>query len=199
MWMVAAPVIWPFFKKFRQKLLKDDATTLAPTSIFLYLQQLCLLFVLVTIITRMHSSRMRTARSLTVSRRILCTPPHNHAWSPGNHAHPPGNHAHPQQPRTPPNNHTPPGNHACPPATTHTPSNHTCPLQQPCTLPSNHTCPPLATTHTPPETMHAPQQPRTPPGNHTSPATMPAPPPVDRILDTRFWKYYLGPNFVCGR
>ena len=24
-------------------------------------------------------------------------------------------------------------------------------------------------------------------------------PPVDRILDTRFWKYYLGPKFVCGR
>ena len=24
-------------------------------------------------------------------------------------------------------------------------------------------------------------------------------PPMDRILDTRFWKYYLAPNFVCGR
>ena len=24
-------------------------------------------------------------------------------------------------------------------------------------------------------------------------------PPVDRILDTRYWKYYLAPNFVCGR
>ena len=24
-------------------------------------------------------------------------------------------------------------------------------------------------------------------------------PPVDRILDTRFWKYYLAPDFVCGR
>ena len=24
-------------------------------------------------------------------------------------------------------------------------------------------------------------------------------PPVNRILDTRFWKYYLAPNFVCGR
>ena len=23
--------------------------------------------------------------------------------------------------------------------------------------------------------------------------------PVDRILDTHFWKYYLAPNFVCGR
>ena len=25
------------------------------------------------------------------------------------------------------------------------------------------------------------------------------PTPVDRILDIRFWKYYLAPNFVCGR
>ena len=24
-------------------------------------------------------------------------------------------------------------------------------------------------------------------------------PPIDRILDMRFWKYYLAPNFVCGR
>ena len=24
------------------------------------------------------------------------------------------------------------------------------------------------------------------------------PPPVDRILDTCYWKYYLAPNFVCG-
>ena len=24
------------------------------------------------------------------------------------------------------------------------------------------------------------------------------PTPPDRILDTRFWKYYLAPNFVCG-
>ena len=27
----------------------------------------------------------------------------------------------------------------------------------------------------------------------------PPPSPVDRILDTCFWKYYLAPNFVCGR
>ena len=24
-------------------------------------------------------------------------------------------------------------------------------------------------------------------------------PLVDRILDTRYWKYYLAPNFLCGR
>ena len=24
-------------------------------------------------------------------------------------------------------------------------------------------------------------------------------PPVNRILDTRYWKYHLAPNFVCGR
>ena len=69
----------------------------------------------------------------------------------------------------------PPGNHACPPATTHAP-------QQPCMPPSNHACPP-ATTH-PPTTRHSPRQP------HTT--------PVDRILDTRFWKYYLDPNFAAG-
>ena len=30
-------------------------------------------------------------------------------------------------------------------------------------------------------------------------AGIPTPPPVERILDTRFSKYYLAPNFVCGR
>ena len=29
--------------------------------------------------------------------------------------------------------------------------------------------------------------------------TSPGTPPVDRILDTRYWKYYLAPNFVCRR
>ena len=69
----------------------------------------------------MHSIRMRTVRSVTVSRRI---------------------------PRTPPCNHTPPATMHAPPATTHAPCNHTCPLQ-PCTPrlqprtppPHNHTCP----------------------------------------------------------
>ena len=31
------------------------------------------------------------------------------------------------------------------------------------------------------------------------PAYTEADPPVNRILDTRLWKYYLAPNFVCGR
>ena len=31
------------------------------------------------------------------------------------------------------------------------------------------------------------------------PACTEADPPVNRILDARFWKYYLAPNFVCGR
>ena len=87
---------------------------------------------------------MRTARSLTISRRILhmppqqpCTPPHATP-----HAAPATMHA-PQQPCMPP------GNHECPPATTYAPwqphmppGNHACP-------PSNHACPP-ATTHAPP-------------------------------------------------
>ena len=64
-------------------------------------------------ITRMHSSRMRTARSLTVSRRIPCTPP--------------------QQPHPPPaTTHTPVATTHAPSATMHAPPrNH-----QPCTPPS---------------------------------------------------------------
>ena len=34
------------------------------------------------------------------------------------------------------------------------------------------------------------------PRGSTCPGT---PLPVDRILDTRYWKYYLASNFVCGR
>ena len=94
-------------------------------------------------ITRMHSSRMHTTHSLTVSH-----------WK--NHAHPPG------KPHTPPGATT----HA-PGATTYAPweqprmspleqpctplSNHACPPEQPHMPPrSNHACPPGATTHTPP-------------------------------------------------
>ena len=91
--------------------------------------------------TRMHSSRMCATHSLTVSCRILCTPPATmHApWQP---CMPPCSHACPQQPCTPPCNHTcSPGNHTCPPATTYAPRNYTCP----------------------PATTHAPPQPHTPP------------------------------------
>ena len=98
----------------------------------------------------MHSSRMRTARSLTVSRRILCMPPPQPHMPSRDHA-PPCNHAHPPQPcmhaplqpctsRQP----CPPSNHACPLATIHPSGNHACPPQQP---------------HMPP------RQPRTPPGS----------------------------------
>ena len=97
------------------------------------------------ILTRMHSSRMRTARSLTVSHRK------NHACPPRANTHAP-----PVQPCTPS-----PSNHAHPPrATTHAPR------EQPHTPPqSNHACPPGATTHAPPRaTTHAPpEQPRMPP------------------------------------
>ena len=66
-------------------------------------------------ITRMHSSRMRTARSLTVSHRILrMAPP----------PHPPCNHTCPLPEKTthPPRKTThaaPRKNHACPPKKTH--------------------------------------------------------------------------------
>ena len=134
----------------------------------------------------MHSSRMCTARSLTISCHILCTP--------CNHAHPPTAMHGPLQPCMPPSNHAhmhpttthaPPSNHACPPATTHAP-NHTCPLatmhtpRQPCT-PPNHTCPPA--------TMHAPRQPCTTPGNNTRPPRG----------QTHTCKNITFANYVCGR
>ena len=143
----------------------------------------------------MHSNRMCTAHSLTVSCRILCMLPPQPRMAPCNHTWPPATtHA--------PYNHAPPSNHAHPPATMHTPlatmhppSNHACP--------PNHACPWQPCT--PPATMHAPWQPCMPPSNHACPsATTHAPlatmhgPPMDRILDTRFWKYYLAPNFFCG-
>ena len=117
--------------------------------------------------TRMHSSRMHTAHSLTVSRLILCMPP--------------------SQLRTPPNNHachqqpcTSPDSHASPAATAHTPQQPCTPPatmhapQQPCMPPGNYT--PLATTH-------APWQPLTPP-NHAHPRATTHVPPVNRITHT---------------
>ena len=103
----------------------------------------------------MHSSRMRTARSLTISRHVLCMPPAT-MHGPRNHACPPQlctppYHACPPQPCMPPLSCMPPCNHACPPY-------HACP--------HNHTCP------LPPPTTHAP-----PPATHACP-------PVNRITDT---------------
>ena len=134
----------------------------------------------------MHSSRMRTARSLIVSPYLVVS----HARPPGATTHAPPaatTHAPREQPCMPPRS-----NHAWPPqgATTHAP------LEQPCMPPppvSNHACPreqpcmPLgATMHTPSgATMHAP------PGATTHASATPPPPPatthapaVDRITDT---------------
>ena len=125
--------------------------------------------------TRMHSSRMRTARSLIVSPYLVVshTPPRatTHAPPESNHACPPGAtmHAPPG-----PTMHAPQSNHAHPPgatthpptATTHAPqSNHTpLPLGQPC-------MPPRATMHTPLEQPRTPpQQPRMPPRATTHPS-----------------------------
>ena len=142
----------------------------------------------------MHSSRMHTACSLTVSRHNLCMPPttRHTPWQP---CMPPCNHTCPPQPCMPP------GNHACPLATMHAPSNHACPLQ-PCTPPTtthvpttmhaphNHACPPA--------TMHALWQPCMPPGNHAPPQQpcmpprqpcmppwQPCTPPVNRMTNRR--------------
>ena len=98
-------------------------------------------------ITRMHSSRMRTARSLIVSLYLVVS----HARPPGATMHTPQ-----EQPHTPPRAtmHAPLG------ATMHAPgSNHTCPPR------SNHACPPGVTTHAPQEQWPTPprEQPCMPP------------------------------------
>ena len=147
-------------------------------------------------------------RSRGVGGQQPCTPWQPH-MSPGNHACPPATMHTPGQPHTPwatthappttthaPSNHTcPPGNHACPLATMHAPQQPHMPLPATTHPTSNHAHPP-GTMHTPlpPATMHTPgdkahpQQPHIPPGNHVPPCQQPrtSPPPVDRILDTRF-------------
>ena len=107
--------------------------------------------------TRMHSSRMCTACSLTVSHRILCMPPTTmHAPLP-------------LQPCMPPATTHAPHNHKChlqpctPPATTHPPTTHA--PQQPCMPPATmHSPQPLPHPATPPPHQHG-----TPPHNNTSP------------------------------
>ena len=94
--------------------------------------------------TRMHSSRMRTARSLIVSPYLVIS-----------HVCPPPGatmHAPPEQPCTPPGatTHAPPEQPRMPPgATMHPPQEQPCtpPPEQPCTPPpSNHAHPPLSQT-----------------------------------------------------
>ena len=133
----------------------------------------------------MHSSRMRTARSLTVSPYLVVS-----------HAHPPL-----EQPCMPPREQP-----CMPPlgATMHAPqeqpcmppqSNHACPREQPCTPPgsnprSNHACPlpPGATMHTP-----SPQEQPCMPPRATTHA-----PPVDRMW-THASENITLPQLRCGR
>ena len=89
-----------------------------------------------TLLTRMHSSRMHTARSLTVSRHIPCMPPGCHACPPLPHM-PPGCHAHP-----PAATHPPAAMHA-PPAAMHAPQLPQCLPWLPCMPPGCHACPPV--------------------------------------------------------
>ena len=126
-------------------------------------------------LTRMHSSRMRTTRSLTISCSIC-------------HAHPPAMHA---------------PFHACHPPATHAPLPCTSPCHAwcPCHTHPCHACPPA--THAPPAT-YAPCHTHPPPCMPPLPCMPPAlyaplpciPPPVVRILYTRFWKYYLAPTLL---
>ena len=144
----------------------------------------------------MHSSRMLTARSLTISRCIPHMPPSNHTCplQPFDHACPPTMHT-PPQPCTPlATMHSPwqlcrptttmhapwqpcisPGNHTCPP------SNHAHPTKQPIP-PTNHTHPPPATTHAPP--------------SHTLPNHAHPLPPCGQ---TDTCKNITFANFFCGR
>ena len=101
----------------------------------------------------MYSSRMRTARSLTVSHHIPYMPPTTH--KPPQPCMPPTTMHTPPQPCMPPIIMHAPCNHACPPTTTHAPRNHTCPPPQPHILPQQ-PCLPLRNHACPPTTMHAP-------------------------------------------
>ena len=140
----------------------------------------------------MHSSRMRTACSMTgrisagcIPRMtpLFATPPLSPHMPNLCHACPPfATHA--------------PLCHACPPLPHMPPLCHTCPPHHACP-PSNHACPPGATTHTPQEqprmppraTMHTPHL--HPPGATTHG------PPVNRITDR--CKNITFANYVCGR
>ena len=136
--------------------------------------------------TRMHSSRMRTTCSLTISHCVLCTP-QQPCMSPYNHAcTTPHNHVCPPQPCMAPTTMHAPCNHTCPPQP-HTPHNHAPPLQPPppttMHVPHNHTppqpCTPLQP-HPPqpcmsPTTMHVPHNHACPPQPCMPPTTMHAP------------------------
>ena len=96
--------------------------------------------------TRMHSSRMHTACSLTISRRVPHTPPLPPCMPPQPHMPLTTMHA-PLQPHTPPCNHAPPAAMHAPWQPCMPPSNHAHPLAT-MQAPGNHACPP-ATTHAP--------------------------------------------------
>ena len=129
--------------------------------------------------TRMYSSRMRTARSSSRPGHVSTRHPLGAGTPPGPgtlRARPPRS-RHPPGTRHPLGAGTPPGPD---PPGAGTPWEQAPPGTRP---------PPGAGT---------PPGPGTFPGPDPSPRHQ-APPPVNRILDTRFWKYYSAPNFVCGR
>ena len=130
---------------------------------------------------------MRTARLLTISRRILSMAPCNracplatmHTFLAIMHA-PQQPCMPPQQPQMPPQQPCmPPGNYACPPG------NHACPLSTMHAPWQPHS--PPTTTHTPqqpcmpPATMHAPWQPCMPPVNHACPLATTHPPTTTHV------------------
>ena len=148
----------------------------------------CILVVLNVLFTFIYNSRMRTARSLTVSRHILCMAPQKKPRMPPQKKPcmrpcPPRKtmHAPRKKPCMPPQKTMHPWKKPCMPPPgeqPHTPSpwsNHTHPTEQPCMPPKkNHACPleqphmPLEQPCMPPEkNMHAPPNHHTcPPSNH---------------------------------
>ena len=133
-------------------------------------------------LTRMHSSRMCTARTMT-DHAYHAHPPFAMHMPPLCHAHaPPLPHMPPFATHAPlsPSPYMSPLHHACPPSPHMPPLPHTAPQEQPHTHPLCHACPPRsnhthplgATTHhhaPPGATTHAPPQPCTPPVDRQTP------------------------------
>ena len=83
--------------------------------------------------------------------------------------------------------------HACPPCYACPSPCHASPLPH---MPPCHACPPTIPAPLPcmPPAMHTPHHICPPHHAHTPATHAPPHPPMDRILDTRFWKYYLAPT-----
>ena len=142
--------------------------------------------------TRMHSSRMRTACTMT-GRAYHACPPSPFTMHAPFAMHTPLCHTHPPLP-------------CMPPFATHAPLHHTCPpREQPCMPPQEQPCTPPGSNHACPlgATMHPPEQPHTHPWEqpHTPPRAIACPPATTHTPcgQTDTCKNITFANFVCGR